>query len=237
MRTLNEVAGRLLGRSTMAVEYLFKRTGPLTMAPSQLGAFAKSDPGYATANLQYHIQPLSLDRFGEPLHPFPAFTASVCNLHPTSRGHVRLRSPDPGAHPLIDPNYLATDEDRRVAVDAIRLTRRIAAAPALARYTPEEYLPGAALQSDAELAKAAGEIGTTIYHPVGTCRMGPDGDSTAVVDPRLRVRGIEGLRVVDASVMPAITSGNTNSPTLMIAERGAEMILEDARAGRVRVAA
>lgn len=237
VRTLNETAGRLLGRSTMAIEYLFKRTGPLTMAPSQLGAFAKSDPSYATANLQYHIQPLSLDRFGEPLHAFPAFTASVCNLRPTSRGFVRLRSPDPDAHPLIDPNYLATEEDRRVAVDAIRLTRRVAAAPALARYTPEEYLPGAALQSDAELATAAGEIGTTIYHPVGTCRMGPDGDATAVVDPRLRVRGIEGLRVVDASVMPAITSGNTNSPTLMIAERGAEMILEDARAGRVKVAA
>jgi choline dehydrogenase len=238
VRTLNETAGGLLGRSTMAIEYLFKRTGPLTMAPSQLGAFARSDPSFATPNLQYHIQPLSLDRFGEPLHPFPAFTASVCNLRPTSRGTVSLRSADPDAQPLIDPNYLATEEDRRVAVDAIRLTRRIAAAPALARYTPEEYLPGAALQSDAELARAAGEISTTIYHPVGTCRMGPDGDAGAVVDGRLRVRGIEGLRVVDASVMPAITSGNTNSPTLMIAEKAAEMIREDARAGaRVRAAA
>jgi choline dehydrogenase len=240
VRTLNETAGGLLGRSTMAIEYLFKRTGPLTMAPSQLGAFARSDPSFATPNLQYHIQPLSLDRFGEPLHPFPAFTASVCNLRPTSRGTVSLRSADPDAQPLIDPNYLATEEDRRVAVDAIRLTRRIAAAPALARYTPEEYLPGAALQSDAELARAAGEISTTIYHPVGTCRMGPDGDAGAVVDGRLKVRGIDGLRVADASVMPAITSGNTNSPTLMIAEKAAEMIRDDARTGagaRVRAAA
>ena len=240
VRTLNETAGGLLGRSTMALEYLFKRTGPLTMAPSQLGAFARSDPSFATPNLQYHIQPLSLDRFGEPLHSFPAFTASVCNLRPTSRGTVQIRSADPDAQPLIDPNYLATEEDRRVAVDAIRLTRRIAAAPALARYTPEEYLPGVAVQSDAELARAAGEISTTIYHPVGTCRMGPDGDAGAVVDGRLKVRGIDGLRVADASVMPAITSGNTNSPTLMIAEKAAEMIRDDARTGagaRVRAAA
>lgn len=231
VRTLNEVAGRLLGRSTMAVEYLFKRTGPLTMAPSQLGAFARSGPDVATADLQYHIQPLSLDRFGEPLHAFPAFTASICHLRPTSRGTVAIRSGDPDAQPLIDPNYLATEEDRRVAVAAIRLTRRIAAAPALARYSPEEYLPGAQIQDEAGLAKAAGEIGTTIYHPVGTCKMGPDGDAGAVVDGRLRVRGIDGLRVVDASVMPSITSGNTNSPTLMIAEKAAEMIREDARAG------
>jgi choline dehydrogenase len=231
VRTLNEVAGRLLGRGTMAVEYLFKRTGPLTMAPSQLGAFARSGPGYATPNLEYHVQPLSLDRFGEPLHPFPAFTASVCNLRPTSRGEVRPKDPDPTVSPLIRPNYLSTDEDRRVAVEAIRLTRRIAAAGALARYNPREHLPGPGFQSDAELAEAAGRIGTTIFHPVGTCRMGPEGDVGAVVDARLRVRGVEGLRVADASVMPTITSGNTNSPTLMIAEKAADMIREDARAG------
>ena len=216
----------------MAVEYLLKRTGPMTMAPSQLGAFARSDPSFATPNLQYHVQPLSLDKFGEPLHPFPAFTASVCNLRPTSRGRVRATSADPTVSPAIDPNYLATDEDRRVAADAIRLTRRIAAAPALAPFTPEEYLPGAGQQSDAELAEAAGRIGTTIFHPVGTCRMGPDGDVTAVVDPRLRVRGLSGLRVADASIMPAITSGNTNSPTVMIAEKAAAMILEEAAGGQ-----
>ena len=207
------------------------------MAPSQLGAFARSDPSFATPNLQYHVQPLSLDKFGEPLHPFPAFTASVCNLRPTSRGRVRATSADPTVSPAIDPNYLATDEDRRVAADAIRLTRRIAAAPALAPFSPEEYLPGADQQSDAELAAAAGRIGTTIFHPVGTCRMGPDGDVTAVVDPRLRVRGLSGLRVADASIMPAITSGNTNSPTVMIAEKAAAMILEEAAAGAGQLAA
>ncbi len=237
VRTLNEMAGRLIGRGTMAVEYLLKRTGPLTMAPSQLGAFARSDPSFATPNLQYHVQPLSLDKFGEPLHPFPAFTASVCNLRPTSRGRVRATSADPTVSPAIDPNYLATDEDRRVAADAIRLTRRIATAPALAPFSPEEYLPGADQQSDAELAAAASRIGTTIFHPVGTCRMGPDGDVTAVVDPRLRVRGLSGLRVADASIMPAITSGNTNSPTVMIAEKAAAMILEEAADGAGQLAA
>jgi choline dehydrogenase len=228
-RTLNELAGKLRHRGLMAFEYAIRRTGPLTMAPSQLGAFARSDPRFATANLEYHVQPLSLDRFGEPLHPFPAFTASVCNLRPTSRGHVRAKSADPTEPPAIQPCYLTTDEDRRVAVEAIRLTRRIVAAPSLARYTPEEYLPGAARQSDEALAEAAGEIGTTIFHPVGTCRMGPEGDPSAVVDSRLRVRHVRGLRVVDASIMPSITSGNTNAPVIMIAEKAADMIREDAR--------
>ena len=208
----------------MAAEYALFRTGPLTMAPSQLGAFTRSDPSFATPNLEYHVQPLSLDRFNEPLHPFPAFTASVCNLRPTSRGEVRPTAPGPGAVPSIRPNYLSTDEDRRVAADAIRLTRRIAAAPALARFAPEEYRPGAALQSEAELVRAAGDIGTTIFHPVGTCRMGPDTDQMAVVDERLRVRGLDGLRVADASIMPTITSGNTNAPVIMIAEKAAELI-------------
>jgi choline dehydrogenase len=214
----------------MGLEYALFRRGPLTMAPSQLGAFAKSDSSRATPDLEYHVQPLSLDRFGEPLHPFPAFTASVCNLRPESRGVVRLKSPDPTAVPAISPNYLATERDRSVAADAIRLTRRICAAPALARFEPEEFLPGAGLTSDADLAKAAGDIGTTIFHPVGTCKMGDD--PAAVVDDRLRVRGLEGLRVVDASIMPTITSGNTNAPTIMIAEKAADMIVED----RARIA-
>jgi choline dehydrogenase len=200
------------------------------MPPSQLGGFARSDASQATANVEYHIQPLSLDKFGDPLHPFPAFTASVCNLRPTSRGHVRIRSADPRAHPAIVPNYLATPEDRKVAADALRLTRRIAAQPALARYAPEEFKPGLGYQTDGELAKAAGDIGTTIFHPVGTCKMGPAADRGAVVDPRLRVRGIDALRVIDASVMPTITSGNTNSPTLMIAERGADILRADREA-------
>jgi choline dehydrogenase len=199
------------------------------MPPSQLGGFARSDPSQATANVEYHIQPLSLDKFGDPLHPFPAFTASVCNLRPTSRGHVRIKSADPRAYPAIRLNYLSTPEDRKVAAGALRLTRRIAEQPALARYEPEEFKPGPAFQTDDDLAKAAGDIGTTIFHPVGTCKMGRAADSTAVVDSRLRVHGIERLRVVDASVMPTITSGNTNSPTLMIAERGAGMIREDRR--------
>jgi choline dehydrogenase len=198
--------------------------------------FARSDAAMATANLQYHIQPLSLDKFGDPLHPFPAFTASVCNLRPTSRGHVRIKSADPLAVPAIQPRYLATPEDRRVAADAIRLTRRIAAAPALARFAPEEFKPGLHVASEAELARAAGDIGTTIFHPVGTCRMGPTSDRMAVVDERLRVRGIDGLRVVDAAIMPTITSGNTKSPTLMIAEKGAAMIREDRRTGAARAA-
>ena len=222
--TLNQRAGSLLGKAAMAAEYALFRTGPLTMAPSQLGAFARSDPSFATPNLEYHVQPLSLDRFNEPLHPFPAFTASVCNLRPTSRGEVRPTAPGPGTVPSIRPNYLSTDEDRRVAADAIRLTRRIAAAPALARFTPEEYRPGAALQSEAELVRAAGDIGTTIFHPVGTCKMGPDTDQMAVVDERLKARGLDGLRIADASIMPSITSGNTNAPVIMIAEKAAELI-------------
>ena len=222
--TLNQRAGSLLGKAAMAAEYALFRTGPLSMAPSQLGAFTRSDPSFATPNLEYHVQPLSLDRFNEPLHPFPAFTASVCNLRPTSRGEVRPTSAKPGSGPAIRPNYLSTDEDRRVAVDAIRLTRKIAAAPALARFAPDEYRPGVSFQSEPELVRAAGDIGTTIFHPVGTCRMGPDGDGMAVVDERLRVRGIEGLRIADASIMPTITSGNTNAPVIMIAEKAAELI-------------
>jgi len=226
-KTLNERANRLLGRIGMGLEYFLMRRGPLTMAPSQLGAFAKSDAARETPNIQYHVQPLSLDKFGDPLHLFPAFTASVANLRPTSRGHVRIKSADPRAHPAIRPNYLSTPEDRHVAADAIRLTRRICSAHAMARFAPEEYKPGAAIQSDEALARAAGDIGTTIFHPVGTCKMGPD--PTAVVDERLRVHGVEGLRVVDASVMPTITSGNTNAPTMMIAEKGADMIRQDRR--------
>ena len=227
VRTLNEWANTLRGKVSMGLEYLLFRTGPLTMAPSQLGGFTKSDPSQKTANLEFHIQPLSLDRFGDPLHPFPAFTASVCNLRPTSRGSVRIKSADPRAAPAIRPGYLSTDIDRNIAAQALRLTRRIAQQPALAKYQPSEFLPGTAFQTDADLAKAAGDVGTTIFHPVGTCRMGPDSDSRAVVDSRLRVCGVERLRVVDASIMPAITSGNTNSPTLMIAERGSDMIRED----------
>jgi choline dehydrogenase-like flavoprotein len=227
-RTMNERANSLLGKAAMALEYALFRRGPLTMAPSQLGAFAKSGADKATADLEYHVQPLSLDRFGEPLHPFPAFTASVCNLRPTSRGHVRLKSADPAAAPAIQPNYLSTDEDKRIAAEAIRLTRRIVAAPALQRFRPEEFRPGPEATSESELVEAAGRIGTTIFHPVGTCRMGAD--ANAVVDARLRLNGLVGLRIADASVMPSITSGNTNAPTIMIAEMAAAMILEDARA-------
>jgi choline dehydrogenase len=208
------------------------RSGPMSMAPSQLGAFAKSnanDASITRPDLEYHVQPLSLDRFGEPLHAFNAFTASVCPLRPTSRGSVHIASPDAHKAPLIAPNYLSTERDREVAANALRLTRRIAAAPALARYSPQEILPGVAFQTDEELAQAAGKIGTTIFHPVGTCRMGADNDPAAVVDSRLRVIGLRGLRIVDASVMPTITSGNTNSPTLMIAERASEMIRADRR--------
>jgi choline dehydrogenase len=228
-RTLNERARSLLGRVGMGLEYLLRKRGPLTMAPSQLGCFAKSDPSRETPNLQYHVQPLSLERFGEPLHPFPAFTASVCNLRPESRGHVRMRSADFRAPPLIRPNYLSTDADRRVAVDAVRLTRRIVLeTEAMRRFRPEEFKPGPHLASDEELWRAAGDIATTIFHPVGTAKMGSD--AMAVVDERLRVHGIERLRLADASVMPTITSGNTNSPTLMIAEKAADMIRADARA-------
>jgi choline dehydrogenase-like flavoprotein len=214
----------------MMVDYGLFRRGPLTMAPSQLGIFTRSDPNRERANIQYHVQPLSLDRFGEPLHTFPALTASVANVHPTSRGFVRLRSPDPADKPVIQPNYLATDDDRRVAADSLRVTRRIVSQPALKPYRPVEFLPGEAFRDDddAELIRAAGDIGTTIFHPVGTAKMGRDSDPMAVVDERLRMFGLEGIRVVDASVMPTITSGNTNSPTIMIAEKGATMIREDA---------
>lgn len=221
--TLNERANSLLGKLAMGIEYALFRTGPLTMPPSQLGAFAKSDPSQPTPNIEWHVQPLSLDKFGDPLHAFPAITPSVCNLRPTSRGWVRIKSPDPAAHPEIKLNYLSTATDRRVAVDAMRFTRRIMAAKALARFQPEEFRPGAAAQTDEALVKAAGELGTTIFHPIGTCKMG--NDPMAVVDERLRVRGIEALRVIDASIMPRITSGNTNAPAYMIAEKGSEMIL------------
>jgi choline dehydrogenase-like flavoprotein len=231
VKTLNETYHSRLGRARMLLDYALLRRGPLTMAPSQLGLFTRSDPTRERANLQFHVQPLSLDKFGDPLHAFPAFTASVCNLQPTSRGFVRLRSRDPADKPVIKPNYLSTDEDRRVAVDSIRVARRIAAQPALARHRPMEYLPGPGVgDDDAALLKAAGDIGTTIFHPVGTAKMGRATDPRAVVDERLRVIGLERLRVVDASVMPTITSGNTNAPTMMIAEKGATMIREDARA-------
>jgi len=230
-KTLNEIYHSMRGRVGMGVDYAIRRRGPLTMAPSQLGLFTRSDPGRDRANLQFHVQPLSLDKFGAPLHTFPAFTASVCNLQPTSRGFVRLRSPDPADAPIIKLNYLSTDEDRRVAADSIRVGRRIVAQPALNKYHPQEYLPGldAAPDDDASLIKAAGSIGTTIFHPVGSAKMGRESDPLAVVDERLRVIGLEGLRVIDASVMPTITSGNTNSPTIMIAEKGAAMVREDAR--------
>ncbi len=227
VKTLNERANRLLGRLGMGIEYALLRRGPLTMAPSQLGGFAKSDPSRETPNLEYHIQPLSTEKLGDALHPFPAFTASVCNLRPQSRGFVRIASPDFRTMPRIQPRYLSDPADGQVAADAIRLTRRICAAPALARYLPEEFKPGAEIESEEDLIREAGNIGTTIFHPVGTCKMGQD--ETAVVDERLRVRGVEGLRVVDASVMPTITSGNTNSPTVMIAEKASEMIRQDAR--------
>jgi choline dehydrogenase len=226
-RTLNRRAGSWLGKAAMALEYSLLRTGPLTMPPSQLGAFAKSDDSQPAANMEWHVQPLSLDKFGSPLHAFDAITPSVCNLQPTSRGHVRIKSADPSAHPAIALNYLATPEDVRVAVAGLKFTRRIMAAKALARFAPEEWLPGPSLATDADLARAAGDLGTTIFHPVGTCRMGVD--DLAVVDDRLRVRGIAGLRVIDASIMPRITSGNTNAPTVMIAEQGADFIRRSAR--------
>ena len=226
IRTLNERYHAPLGLAGMLAEYVLFRRGPLTMAPSQLGLFTRSDADQARANLQYHIQPLSLDRFGEPLHTFPAFTASVANLQPTSRGNIRLRSRNPADAPAIKPNYLSTDQDRRIAVQSIRVTRRIAAQPALAPFHPVEYLPGASVRDDDEqaLLKAAGDIGTTIFHPVGTAKMGLASDPMMVVDGELRVAGVERLRVVDASVMPTITSGNTNAPTMMIAEKGAASI-------------
>jgi choline dehydrogenase-like flavoprotein len=229
--TLNTAYANLLRRAWMGVDYALFRKGPLTMAPSQVGAFAKSAPRYATANLEYHFQPLSLDSWGQGLHRFGAFTASVCNLRPSSRGSVHAASSDPSVPPDIRPNYLATEEDRQVAVDALRLTRMIVAQAPLARYRPSEHLPGPDIVEDADLLAAAGRLGTTIFHPVGTARMGPDHDAGAVLDARLRVRGVAGLRVIDASAMPRITSGNTNAPIMMIAEKGAAMMREDASRG------
>jgi choline dehydrogenase len=227
-RTLNESYHSPLRRAAMGIEYALRRRGPLTMAPSQLGLFARSDANQIRANLQFHIQPLSLGRFGEPLHRFPAITVSVCNLRPTSRGVVRLRSTYIGDPPVIAPGYLATDEDRTVAVDAMRLTRRLMAQPALARFRPEEHLPGPSVGDDTpSLLAAVGNISTTIFHPVGTAKMGRATDRYAVVDQRLRVYGLQGLRVIDASIMPTITSGNTNTPTAMIAEKGSQWVLED----------
>ncbi len=225
--TMNQIANSWLGKARIGLEYLFFKTGPLTMAPSQLGVFTRSGPEYATPNLEYHVQPLSLDKFGDPLHSFAAFTASVCNLRPTSRGHVRIQSSDPRQAPKIKLNYLSTEIDRQIASDSLKLTRRIVAANALKKYAPDEFLPGPKVASDADLAQAAGNIGTTIFHPVGTCKMGVASDPTAVVDPRLRVHGLSGLRVIDASVMPTITSGNTNSPTIMIAEKASDIIRAD----------
>jgi len=224
-RTLNTMAATLWGKAMIGLHYAWKRSGPMSMAPSQLGAFTRSSPERAHPDLEYHVQPLSLDAFGEPLHPFNAFTASVCNLNPTSRGHVRIRSADPAMPPRIAPDYLSTDGDRHIAAQSLRVTRRIVAQPALAPFKPREIKPGVQFESDADLATLAGDIGTTIFHPVGTAKMGPASDPGAVVDARLRVHGVQGLRVVDASVMPTITSGNTNAPTLMIAERAAEWIL------------
>ncbi|MGE0578651.1 MAG: GMC family oxidoreductase [Reyranella sp.] len=234
VKTLNETYHSLIGRGLMGAEYALFQTGPLTMAPSQLGIFTTSSPEHDRPNIQFHVQPLSLDKFGDPLHRFPAVTVSACNLRPTSRGTVRLRSRDPSAKPVIAPNYLATYEDRRVAADAIRVTRRLMQQHALQAYRPEEFLPGPSVgDDDAALAKAAGDIGTTIFHPVGTAKMGIASDPMAVVDARLRVTGLEGLRVIDASVMPTITSGNTNTPTIMIAEKAAAMVVEDRRAVEV----
>jgi choline dehydrogenase len=225
-KSLNTMSNSWLGRMKIGLEYALRRSGPMSMAPSQLGAFTKSDPSQPSANLEYHVQPLSLEKFGEPLHTFPAFTASVCNLRPTSRGHIRIASPDATVAPRITTGYLATDADRKVATAALRLTRKIVAAPALQRYAPEELKPGPQYETDQQLEQVAGDIGTTIFHPVGTCKMGADSDSLAVVDSRLRVRGVGNLRVVDASIMPTITSGNTNSPTIMIAEMAAQWILD-----------
>ncbi|HEX6959160.1 MAG TPA: GMC family oxidoreductase N-terminal domain-containing protein [Ferrovibrio sp.] len=229
VRTINEIDRSWFAKAQIAFNYALFRRGALTMPPSQFGMFTRSSPEHETPNVEFHIQPLSLDKFGDPLHRFPAFTASICNLRPTSRGHVRIKSADPRQAPAIQPNYLDTEEDKRVAIDSLKLTRRLAAAKALARYQPEEYLPGAAIQSETEILRAAGDIGATIFHPVSTAKMGIDSDPMAVLDERLRVRGIERLRVIDASAMPLITSGNTASPTLMIAEKGAEMLLADNR--------
>jgi choline dehydrogenase len=224
VKTLNGIANSLWGKAAMALEYFAFRTGPLTMPPSQAGAFAKSDPSQPTPNIEWHVQPLSLDKFGDPLHSFPAITPSVCNLRPASRGWVRIKSPKAADYPEIRLNYLSDEGDRRVAVDGMRFTRRIMAAKALAKYEPEEYRPGSSFDSDEELAEAAGQLGTTIFHPVGTCKMGKD--PMAVVDDELRVHGVQRLRVIDASIFPRITSGNTNAPTYVIAEKGARAILK-----------
>ena len=226
--TLNTQANSLWGKAKIGLEYALKRSGPMSMAPSQLGAFTRSDPAQPYPNLEYHVQPLSLEAFGQPLHSFNAFTASVCNLNPSSRGHVRITSPDFRQAPAIAPNYLSTEEDRKIAADSLRLTRSIVAQPALQKYAPEEFKPGVQFQTDAELTKLAGDLATTIFQPSGTTSMGPASDPLSVVDSRLKVRGVAGLRVVDTGVMPRITSGNTNSPTLMIAEKAAQWIAEDA---------
>jgi choline dehydrogenase len=228
VKTLNTMANSLWGKAAIGLEYLLRRSGPMSMAPSQLGAFTRSSPEHAWPNVEFHVQPLSLDAFGQPLHRYNAFTASVCNLNPTSRGFVRIASKRPQDAPRIQARYLSTAADRQVAADSLRLTRRIAAMPALAKYRPREVKPGVQFQSDEDLARLAGDIGTTIFHPVGTCKMGPAGDPAAVVDARLRVHGVAGLRIADASVMPTITSGNTNAPTLMIAERAATWLIADA---------
>ena len=233
VKTLNETYHSLVGRALMGAEYALFQSGPLAMAPSQLGIFTRSSAEHERPNIQFHVQPLSLDKFGDPLHRFPAITVSACNLRPTSRGTVRLRSRDPAAKPRIAPNYLSTYEDRVVAADAIRVTRRLMRQEAMRRYTPEEFLPGPEVgDDDAALAKAAGDIGTTIFHPVSTAKMGIATDPMAVVDDRLRVMGVQGLRVIDASVMPTITSGNTNTPTIMIAEKASHMVIEDGPARR-----
>ena len=227
VKTLNQTANSLWGKAMMGLEYAINRSGPLTMAPSQLGLFAYSDDSVATPDLEFHIQPLSLDKFGDPLHSFPAVTASVLDLRPQSRGTVTIADNNPRSAPKIAPNYLSHEADRIKSVKALRLTRDILKQSALAPYKPEEFLPGIEYQTDEELMHAAGDVGTTIFHPVGTCKMGEKNDQTAVTDSRLRVRGLSGLRVIDASVMPTITSGNTSSPTIMLATRGAKMILED----------
>ena len=228
-KTLNSIVASPWGKLRIGAQYLLSRRGPMSMSPSQLGAFTRSSADQPFANIQYHVQPLSLDAFGEPLHRFDAFTASVCNLNPTSRGTVHIKSPRPEDAPAIAPNYLSTPEDRQVAADSLRVTRRICAQPALARFQPEEWKPGAMYDSDEQLARLAGDIASTIFHPVGTTRIGRDDDPMAVLDARFRLRGVRGLRVVDAGAMPLITSGNTNSPTLMMAEKAAEWIVADAR--------
>jgi len=228
-RTLNTVANSWFGKAAMAAEYFALRTGPLTMPPSQMGAFGRSDAAQPSANIEWHVQPLSLDKFGDPLHSFPAITPAVCNLRPSSRGWVRIKAPDAAVYPEIRLNYLSTEEDRRIAVAAMRFTRRIMAAAPLAKYAPQEYQPGGSIANDNELARAAGELGTTIFHPVGTCKMGRD--PMAVVDDELRVHGVQRLRVIDASVFPRITSGNTNAPTYVIAEKGARAILKSVQSG------